>query len=147
MRARIFAAKAPDGDWEAKVGPGRLQDIELLAQSFALRAGSPARKIAAQIRLGAQIGAITAAEAETLAAATRFLWRLQAGGRLLTDRALDMQAIGEGGRAFLQRETGTEGLDALAAALANWTDAAAAIIDRVLADATIPEPGQGGKEG
>ncbi|WP_444431358.1 hypothetical protein [Rhodobacter capsulatus] len=48
MRARIFAAKAPDGAWEAKIGPGRLQDIELLAQSFALRAGEPARKVEAQ---------------------------------------------------------------------------------------------------
>ena len=25
MRARIFAAKAPDGEWEAKIGPGRLR--------------------------------------------------------------------------------------------------------------------------
>ncbi|MDM7256024.1 MAG: glutamine-synthetase adenylyltransferase, partial [Paracoccus sp. (in: a-proteobacteria)] len=50
MRGRIFAAKAPEGRWEAKIGPGRLQDIELLAQSFALRAADPARGPEAQIR-------------------------------------------------------------------------------------------------
>ncbi|MBC7143519.1 MAG: glutamine-synthetase adenylyltransferase, partial [Rhodobacteraceae bacterium] len=52
MRARIFAAKAPDGAWEAKIGPGRLQDIELLAQSCALRAASPARRVEPQLRAG-----------------------------------------------------------------------------------------------
>ncbi|MDO5704501.1 MAG: glutamine-synthetase adenylyltransferase, partial [Paracoccus sp. (in: a-proteobacteria)] len=41
MRRRIFAAKPVNGSWEAKIGPGRLQDIDLLAQSFALRAGDP----------------------------------------------------------------------------------------------------------
>ena len=50
MRRRIFAAKAPDGRWEAKVGRGRLQDLELLAQSLALRTGSPARGAMAQLR-------------------------------------------------------------------------------------------------
>ena len=38
MRARIAAAKAPDGPWDAKIGPGRLQDIELLSQAAALMA-------------------------------------------------------------------------------------------------------------
>ncbi len=57
MRARIFAAKAPDGAWEAKIGKGRLQDIELLAQSFALRSGAAARTTSAQIRAGYARGA------------------------------------------------------------------------------------------
>lgn len=133
MRARIFAAKAPDGDWEAKIGPGRLQDIELLAQSFALRAGDPARRVEAQLRAGPRAGLIDKADAEALASAHRFLWRLQAGGRLLTDRPLDMEAIGEGGRAFLLREADEADLEALAARLARTTGAAAAIIERALA--------------
>lgn len=133
MRARIFAAKAPDGDWEAKIGPGRLQDIELLAQSFALRAGDPARRVEAQLRAGPRAGLIDKADAEALASAYRFLWRLQAGGRLLTDRPLDMEAIGEGGRAFLLREADEADLEALAARLARTTGAAAAIIERALA--------------
>ncbi len=132
MRARIFAAKAPDGAWEAKIGPGRLQDIELLAQSFALRAGDPARRVEAQLRLGPRAGLIGKAEGEALAAAYRFLWRLQAGGRLLTDRPLDMEAIGEGGRAFLLRETDAESLAALAARLEETTTEVAAIVDAAL---------------
>lgn len=133
MRARIFAAKAPDGDWEAKIGPGRLQDIELLAQSFALRAGDPARRVEAQLRAGPRAGLIAKADAEALASSYRFLWRLQAGGRLLTDRPLEMETIGEGGRAFLLREADAPDLDALAARLSRTTDEAAAIIERALA--------------
>ncbi|MFT3689603.1 glutamine-synthetase adenylyltransferase [Paenirhodobacter sp.] len=133
MRARIFAAKAPDGDWEAKIGPGRLQDLELLAQSFALRSGAPARRVEAQLRAGLQAGLIGKAEAEVLASAYRFLWRLQAGGRLLTDRPLDMAAIGEGGRAFLLREVDAATLDELRARLDQTTAAVARIVEAALA--------------
>ena len=135
MRARIFAAKAPDGAWEAKIGPGRLQDIELLAQSFALRAGAPARRVEAQVRVGPRAGLISKADAEVLAAAYRFLWRLQVAGRLLTDRPLDMTAIGEGGRAFMMREAGEPDLEALATRLNRTTSEVAEIVERVLGSA------------
>ena len=135
MRRRIFAAKAPDGAWEAKIGPGRLQDIELFAQSCALRAADPGRSLGAQLRAGRRAGLLSPAEEAELQAAARFLWRLQAGGRLLSDRPLDMQQIGEGGRAFLLRETGVEDLEALAAHLARVTAAVAAIVERRLAPA------------
>lgn len=133
MRARIFAAKAPDGDWEAKIGPGRLQDIELLAQSCALRAAAPARRVEPQLRAGLRAGLLTAEAEAALQRAYRFLWRLQAGGRLLTRKPLDMAAIGEGGRAFLLRETGASDLDALASQLALQTGRAAGIIEAALA--------------
>ncbi|MDD8024068.1 MAG: glutamine-synthetase adenylyltransferase, partial [Paracoccaceae bacterium] len=132
MRARIFAAKAPDGAWEAKIGPGRLQDIELLAQSFALRAGDPARRVEPQLRVGPRGGFISTEQAELLASAYRFLWRLQAGGRLLTDKPLDMAVIGEGGRAFLLREAGEDDLEALAARLSRTTSEVAAIVEQAL---------------
>lgn len=132
MRGRIFAAKAPDGAWEAKIGPGRLQDIELLAQSFALRSGDPARRVEAQLRLGARAGFVTRSEEAALSSAYRFLWRLQAGGRLLTDRPLDMQAIGEGGRAFLLREAGETDLAALAERLNRTTSHVQDIVERAL---------------
>lgn len=76
MRQRIFAAKAPDGRWEAKIGRGRLQDIELFAQSLALRAASPFRGAAMQIRAGRRAGLVGAEEAASLTQAHRFLWRL-----------------------------------------------------------------------
>lgn len=133
MRARIFAAKPVDGAWEAKIGPGRMQDIELLAQSFALRSGVEGRKMEAQLRLGAKGGFVTKAEEETLRSAYRFFWRLQAAGRLLADKPIDMEAIGEGGRAFLLRETACADLDALALRLNSTTMDVNAIVDRCLA--------------
>ena len=132
MRARIFAAKAPDGDWEAKTGPGRLQDIELLAQSCALRTAAPARRVEPQLRAGLRAGQLTAEDEAALQEAYRFLWRLQAGGRLLTQRPLDMAAIGEGGRAFLLRETGMSDIAALTSQLGFQTGRAAGIIERAL---------------
>ncbi|SOC00088.1 [protein-PII] uridylyltransferase family protein [Rhodobacter maris] len=132
MRARIFAAKAPDGAWEAKIGPGRLQDLELLAQSFALRAGDPARRVEAQLRVGARRGFVSKEAGEVLASAYRFLWRLQAGGRLLTEGPLDLEAIGEGGRAFLLREADEESFEALAERLLRTTSGVAQIVEMAL---------------
>lgn len=135
MRARIFAAKAPDGAWEAKIGRGRLQDIELVAQSLALRAGSPSRGALAQLRAGPRAGLVSRDEAETLARARRFLWNLQCAGRLLTDRPLDMETLGKGGQAFLLRETGTETLAALSERLAQTVEQAGQVIDQLMAKA------------
>ncbi len=132
MRMRIFAAKAPDGKWEAKIGPGRLQDIELLAQCAALLAADPARRVEAQLRAGVRAGLLSREDEARLQAAYRFFWRLQAGGRLLSDRPLDMQAIGEGGRAFLLRETGETDLEALAASLDRHVATTAETVARVL---------------
>jgi [glutamine synthetase] adenylyltransferase / [glutamine synthetase]-adenylyl-L-tyrosine phosphorylase len=135
MRARIFAAKAPDGDWEAKIGPGRLQDIELLAQSSALRAASPARRVEQQLRAGKAAGHFDAATEEALQQAYRFLWRLQAGGRLLTEKPLDMAAVGSGAQAFLLRETAASDLPDLASRLAAHVGRAEGIIETVLGPA------------
>ncbi len=139
MRARIFAAKAPDGEWEAKIGDGRLQDIELLAQSSALRAASPARRVEQQLRAGKAAGHFDAAAEEALQQAYRFLWRLQAGERLLTEKPLDTDAIGEGGRVFLLRETGASDLADLRSRLAAHVARAEAIIATTLG---VPKVGQ-----
>ncbi|MDO5529012.1 MAG: glutamine-synthetase adenylyltransferase [Paracoccus sp. (in: a-proteobacteria)] len=132
MRARIFAAKAPDGAWEAKIGRGRLQDIELLAQSFALRAGDPARGTEAQLRAGARAGLIGKDAAQRLSSAQRFLWRLHAGARLLTENPLDMAAIGHGGQDFLLRETDESDLAALAQRLSETVAAVGDIVEEGL---------------
>ncbi|MBA4490339.1 glutamine-synthetase adenylyltransferase [Paracoccus sp. S1E-3] len=132
MRARIFAAKAPDGAWEAKIGRGRLQDIELLAQSFALRGADRARGPEAQLRAGARHGLLPKPEVEQLLSAQRFLWRLQAAGRLLSETALNMEELGAGGQEFLLRETGCANLTDLAAQLDRTIRTAGTIIDTVL---------------
>ncbi|MDO5604577.1 MAG: glutamine-synthetase adenylyltransferase [Paracoccus sp. (in: a-proteobacteria)] len=133
MRARIFAAKPSDGALEAKIGRGRLQDIELLGQSFALRAADPARTPEAQLRSGARHGLLPRAEAEALMAAQRFLWRLQAAGRLISEKPLSMDNLGAGGQDFLLRETGCDSLDALGTSLAGMIASAGRIVDDGLA--------------
>ncbi|MDN5567526.1 MAG: glutamine-synthetase adenylyltransferase, partial [Paracoccus sp. (in: a-proteobacteria)] len=104
MRTRLFAAKAASGPWDVRQGPGRLQDIDLLAQACALRAGDPARTTLAQLRAGKRAGLLTADTAATLTSIWRGFWRLHASARLLTDRPLDMDEIGRGAQDFLLRE-------------------------------------------
>ncbi|SET69057.1 glutamate-ammonia-ligase adenylyltransferase [Paracoccus homiensis] len=132
MRERIFAAKPVDGAWEAKIGPGRLQDIDLLAQSCALRAGEPQRGTLAQLRCGKRAGLLGGQEADRLASSYRLLWRIQGSARLLTERPLDFDEIGHGGQVFLLRETSCADLDELSSRLNAATEAAAAIIDTQL---------------
>lgn len=132
MRARLAAAKPGGAPWEAKLGPGRLLDVELLGQTLALLVASPSRGTEAQIEAGRKAGRIDAAQAATLLAAFRLCWRLQAGSRLLSDRDLDPAQLGEGARAFLLRECGEASPEALTAALAAATAGARAVIETCL---------------
>jgi len=52
--------------------------------------------------------------------------------KLLSDRALDPEAIGEGGKAFVLRQSGFETITALQAALEEETGKAAAVINAAL---------------
>ena len=127
MRARLLAHK-PGGGWEAKSGPGRLMDIELLAQTCALIAGDPARRTEAQLRAGVRAGVITAAEETALLAALRLHWQVQAAGRLLSVPVPDPSRMGLGAQAFVLRECGADSADALASRL----DALAADAERII---------------
>ncbi|MCF1710089.1 glutamine-synthetase adenylyltransferase [Tabrizicola sp. J26] len=129
MRARLRSAKPAGGDWEAKNGPGRLMDIELLAQTAALHAGSPQRRVEAQLRAGVKAGFLTAADEARLLTTYRLCWRVQSASRLIADEALPPETWGEGGRAFLLRETDMQTVASLTAALVEATDDAASIID------------------
>ncbi|MFN4130099.1 MAG: glutamine-synthetase adenylyltransferase, partial [Paracoccaceae bacterium] len=128
MRGRLQAAKPAKGSWEAKNGAGRLMDVELCAQMICLIAGSPARGVERQIAAGAAAG-VSQADQTALLDAYRLLWRLQCGTRLLTEGPLEMDDLGEGGRAFLLRETGEASAEALTARLESVTGLA----DRVIA--------------
>ncbi|PIE08560.1 MAG: glutamine-synthetase adenylyltransferase [Rhodobacterales bacterium] len=119
MRARIAEAKGGgSGAFEAKIGPGRMQDIELIGQCATLLAGSGPHDVKGQIARGTAaetgIGWLGADEALALTRAYDLLWRLQSAAKLLTDKPLDPDAVGLGGRVFLLRETGAETVDDLA---------------------------------
>lgn len=131
MRKRLAEAKPGQGLWEARNGPGCLMDIELCAQMMALLAGSPARKVDLQLAAGRTSGSLSQTDATVLAKAMRLCWQVQAASRLLSNRALDPETLGEGARAFLLRETGAADAAGLTEALVSASALAAAVIDRV----------------
>jgi glutamate-ammonia-ligase adenylyltransferase len=132
MRARIADAKSPDGPWDAKLGAGRLQDVELLAQACTLIAGQAARDVAAGLDAGVAIGLLDDGEREALWRAYALCWTMIQAAKLLSDRALDPEAIGEGGKAFVLRETGFDTMAELRAALEKETGKAGDVIDTAL---------------
>jgi glutamate-ammonia-ligase adenylyltransferase len=132
MRSRLAEAKPGDGAWDAKFGPGKLMDIELLAQTLALLTGSPARQVERQIAAGGNAGKLSQSDQTTLLDAYRLCWRLQAASRLLSDKPLDPVAIGLGGLAFMLRETGQATAEALSTRLAQASELADAVISAQL---------------
>ncbi|GLQ26450.1 glutamine-synthetase adenylyltransferase [Sulfitobacter pacificus] len=133
MRDRIAASKAVAGPWDAKIGPGRLQDIELFAQSGALIAGRAAHRILDGIEAALAKGLIDDAGAQTLRRAYDACWQLQCAGKLLSPDALDTGALGQAGAAFLARALGCDTLDEVEAQMEQKCTAAAAVITAALA--------------
>lgn len=140
MRARIAAAKSPDGPWDAKIGAGRLQDIELTSQTGALLAGEVQRSVRAGLEAGVAIGWLSAAEAAELKATYRLCWQVQLASKLLSGATFDPRESGTGGCAFLLRETGHEDIEVLRSDMDTGAARAAEIITEALARA--PELGR-----
>lgn len=132
MRARIADAKPAENPWEGKLGPGRMQDVELLAQTAALLSGAPERDMAGQLAAGVELRWLSRDEADALEHSHALFGSLNAVSRLLGGRELDVADAGEGGRAFLLRETGVADLWALEAELGKAAADAEAVIDAAL---------------
>jgi glutamate-ammonia-ligase adenylyltransferase len=128
MRARLQAAKPGEGGWDAKFGPGKLMDVELAAEMMALLAASPARRVEAQILAGVTGGGVSQSDQTALVDAYRVAWRLQVAMRLLSDKPVTPEQLGEGGRAFVLAETGLADVEALATLMS----ARAAAAERVI---------------
>lgn len=133
MRARIAQAKGEGGLWEMKIGRGRVQDIELLAQAGTLAAGQSGSDVAKGLTHAADQGWITDQQAQELADDWRLFWRLNATLKLLTDRPLDPDVLGRGGCDLLLRDLGADSLDAVTQRLSSAAARAADIIDTALA--------------
>ena len=134
MRKRIAEAKSPDGVFDAKIGAGRLQDIELTSQTAALLAGSPDRSVAVALKAGVAIGWLDAAQCVALTEAYDVCWRIQTASKLLSEKPLDPDAIGAGGRSFLARETDCNDIVTLEELFSQRTHRAAEVIAAVLGD-------------
>ncbi len=139
MRRRIASAKGDAGPWEAKLGQGRLQDIELLAQAAALIAECPLDTVPDALVRGAGCGWLTPEDAEALSAAYRLCWSLQIGSRLISETTLapadDTGAASE----FLCRITGASSIGTLRDLLETRTRRAAEVIAAVLPDVSEEE--------
>lgn len=134
MRGRIAAAKASAGLWDAKIGAGRLQDIELLAQAGALIAGTSAHAIPDGLLAGQAVGVLSPEGTRTLTAAYETCWRLQCAGRLLSATTVEGTALGQAGAAFLSRSLSCETLAALEQKLRQTYADAEAVIAAVLGE-------------
>ena len=106
MRERIAAAKTPEGLLDAKIGAGRLQDIELFAQAGALAGNALARDIPAGLAAAQAAGLLDAAGASTLNTAYAKLWALQSATRLLSSRPLNREALRRASLRFLIHAAG-----------------------------------------
>ncbi|MEQ6247865.1 glutamine-synthetase adenylyltransferase [Sulfitobacter sp. HNIBRBA3233] len=103
MRGRIAAAKAPEGLLDAKIGAGRLQDIELFAQAGALLGAYSDCDVAGGITAAARAGLIGTRDAQTLIGAYEAIWALQAASRLISAQPLQADTLGDATQAFLLR--------------------------------------------
>ena len=135
MRRRLGEAheSAAASPWEVKLGPGRMMDIELLAQAGALIHGLVAIRRPRQMldRLG-RLGWLARADAAHLARSLDQLATLQQLGRLASDHTIDPAEGGEGLVRLVLAATGAPDLSTLRRTLA--TDAArsaATIADRI----------------
>ncbi len=122
--------------WEVKTGPGRNQDVELIAQAGALIGGIPSGPMVTGLEAAQADGWLSVDDVSALSAAYRLCWQIGQVAKLLSDKALDPAAIGEGGRALVLRETGADSIDALEAQYRDLTGRAAVAIDRALAPYT-----------
>ena len=135
MRARIASAKSPDGVLDAKIGAGRLQDIELFAQAGALIGGAPERDIPQGLKAACAAGLIDAAGQDELISAYERLWALQSATRLLSSRPLKSEALREASRQFLIHAAGAGGENDTAADLEAQLTQTFARADAIISDA------------
>ncbi|RMH42094.1 MAG: bifunctional [glutamate--ammonia ligase]-adenylyl-L-tyrosine phosphorylase/[glutamate--ammonia-ligase] adenylyltransferase [Alphaproteobacteria bacterium] len=134
MRRRLAEAMpAPTGPLDVKNGAGGLKDIELLAEAGALLAASPERAVARQLKAAADAGWLSGDEAAALTDAQALFWTVRQATRLLGGSEAGPDALGEGARDYLLRETDAGDMETLAATLAEKRAQARAIIDAAAA--------------
>ena len=132
MRARIAASKPPESIWEPKVGGGRMQDIELFAQTGALLSGTNARETEQGLQACVAVGLISDVDRQVLQSSYDMCWTLQLASRLLSQDVLRPAEIGDGALSFICRAMGYEDLVTLEMALTEGFQAAQDVIDKVV---------------
>ena len=132
MRARIAAAKGAGDPWDPKLGQGRMQDIELVAQAAALVSGCPLGTVTDALDHGAARGLYGPDAAAHLSETYRLCWALQVGARLISESALAPKSGHSALSDFLCRLTNVTTLDDLRSSLEQSTSRAADLINAAL---------------
>lgn len=133
MRTRLLQAKTPQGPLDPRRGAGRLQDVELTAQAACLLVGCVTRDVPDALSAAQEADWLSQTEADTLAHAYTLCWTTLQCARLLEDKPLDPSQLGEGGAAFLLRETGFDSITELQTGLDKAAQAAADVITGLVA--------------
>ncbi len=132
MRTRLAAAHSGDGaDLDVKLGPGRMQDLELLLQAGTLLAGDASTGVSDQIGAAANGLALSEEEVEVVREAATLYWQVQAAVRLIGAGGALEDDLGAGALAFLTRETGARDVAALQALIAGHAAKVTEIIDKI----------------
>jgi glutamate-ammonia-ligase adenylyltransferase len=103
MRTRIQEAKPAQGLYETKIGAGRLQEVELLAQAGALLADASDTSTRAGLEAAAEVGLISDVDADVLKSAASVYYDLHTLVRLLSPQPLVQDTLGLSARRFLLR--------------------------------------------
>ena len=125
MRQRIAAAKMPEGPLDAKIGPGRMLDVELISQAGALLAGVAARDVDAGLRGAVAIGWLGDADLTALKQVYDLCWQVQLASKLVYEPPSDLSALGQAGVRFLLRATGIDDVTKLQERLESLSNQAA----------------------
>jgi glutamate-ammonia-ligase adenylyltransferase len=139
MRARIAISKPPESIWDPKIGGGRMQDIELFAQTGALLGGANARETEKGLLACVAVGLIDGADRQVLQSSYDMCWTLQLASRLLSQGVLRPAEIGDGAMSFICRAMGYEDLITLEMALTEHFQAAQTVIDKVVGTGEVGE--------
>lgn len=146
MRRRIGEAKSSAGIWDAKIGGGRMQDIELTAQTMALLTGSKKRGVAKALAAGVEAGLISAEQRGLLLDSYRLFQTLQMGARLIGAGPVDPDTLAQGGRSFLLRDLPEPDMQRLGLRLQEQAISAKACIHTILSGLAGPVAEQEGEE-
>ena len=132
MRTRIAAAKTPVGVWDAKIGAGRMQDIELLAQAGIVLSDRTSAHVTDGLGACVAAGLLDDAEAQALIEIYDMLWRVQMAVRLLSTEPVRAEDVGAGGLSVLLRAVDAGTLEAGEATLGAAYQTASDIITRAI---------------
>jgi glutamate-ammonia-ligase adenylyltransferase len=108
MRRRVADAKQPAGILDAKTGPGRMMDIELLAQAGALVSGQAVRDVPGGLQGAVRCGILKSGAARTLERFYEMYHAVQTASRLLSPQTPALDDLGKTATDMLCRAAGVE---------------------------------------